>query len=123
MLIHGKERKFMLTVGASQDVAKLCPDNDLKRMGELMQGDYVSITDNIMQLIVTLNSAYEAAQAYETPGYTPAPLTLEQLRTLTPAQLKALEKEALAAFVADSTPTVEIEPDKDAKKNITTETP
>lgn len=123
MLLHGKERKFMLTVGASQEVAALCPDNDLKRIGDVMQGDYVTVTDNIMKLIVTLNKAYEEAQAYESPGYTPAPLTLEQLRTVTPAQLKVLEAEALAAFAADTTPTVEVEPDKDAKKNLTTGTP
>ena len=44
MLIHGKERRFMLTVGASMDIADLCPHGDITkghREGQLCGADEV----------------------------------------------------------------------------------
>lgn len=122
MLIHGKERKFRLTVGVSQELAKLCPGNDLRRMGELFGGEYIATMDVIMEIIILLNRGDEEARSYEEPGHAADPITIAELRTLTQRELKQLQEEALSSFRADSQPTVEAEPDKDAKKKAS-ETP
>lgn len=116
MVIHGKERKFKLTVGASVKIAELCPDGELCRIEELLRAPYAAATTSIMQIIAEMNRGYEEAKSYEEPGYAADPITVKELETLTAAELLALQTEALRAFRGDSTPTVEVEPDKNAKK-------
>lgn len=122
MTVHGKERNFKLTVGASEAIAEMCPDGDLARIGEILDGPYTAVAKVAMSVIAELNRGYEEAKGYEEPGYTPDPITIAELSTLEFRELVAMQREALAAFRRDSTPTVEIEPDKDAKKK-TSETP
>lgn len=115
MKIHGKERKFMLTVGASAEIADLCPDGDLAKLPKLLEGRYSAITKATAKIIAALNKGYEDARAFEAEGYEADPLTVAEIMTLSPAELKELQDEALAAFVADKQPTVEVKPAKKGK--------
>lgn len=108
MKIHGREVGFMLTVGASAEIAKLCPSNDISRLGELFGDDYVASIDIVSKIVVALNKGFEMAKSFEEQGYQPKPLTHEELMTLTTPQLMELQREAMAAFKTDSEGTVEV---------------
>lgn len=112
MKIHGREVGFLLTVGASAEIAKLCPKNDISRLGELFGDDYVASIDVVSKIVVALNKGHEMAKSFETQGYQPRPLTHEELMTLTTPQLMELQREAMAAFKTDSETTVEVEAPK-----------
>lgn len=114
MLIHGKERHFKLTIGASAAIAKLCPDGDLSRIEEKLNGTYTETIDFIAKMMVEMSRGYECAKAFEVPTYNPDPLTVEAVYAMTPPDLAEAQREMLAAFGADISPTVEIE---ESKKN------
>ena len=40
MIINGKDRKFLLTIGASAEISDLCPQGDLARLGEVFNQSY-----------------------------------------------------------------------------------
>lgn len=108
MIIHGTERKFMLTIGASVEVADMCPDGDLSRLGEIFTGSYKKTVETSTKLILALNKGYEDAKAYDCPGYTPVYLTEKEVLSLPSADFKRLQLEAMAAFRADSKSKVEL---------------
>lgn len=112
MLIHGKERKFKLTVGASARVSEFCPDGDITRLDDALKGSYANTMRNIAEIIAALSEGYENAKAYEEDGYKPCPLTVPEILTLSMPELSALQSEALSAFNADAQPSVELAPSK-----------
>lgn len=108
MLIHGKERKFKLTVGASARVSEFCPDGDIARLDDALKGSYAITMRNIAEIIAALSEGYENARAYEEEGYKPSPLTVDEILTLSMPELSALQSEALATFNADSQTSVNV---------------
>ena len=117
MVIHGKERNFLLTVGASAEIAELCPDGDITRLGELLtQNNSGKQLRSIAKVIAALSRGYESSRKYEEPGYEPSPLTADEILTLTMEELTQLRDEAFDKFVQDSKPTVEVEPSKKNSK-------
>ncbi len=107
MIIHGKERGFALTIGATIEIAEFCPNGDISRIGDaITKGGYSCQMTNICKLIVALNRGYEARKAFEEAGYVPDPLTEQEVRSLTTADLTILQAEAMAAFGRDSETTV-----------------
>ena len=40
MIIFGKERGFSFTVGASVEIAEMCPDGDLTKIEKFLSGKY-----------------------------------------------------------------------------------
>ena len=116
MEIYGRDYGFKLTVGASADIARLCPDGDLSQLGQVLKGrDYAKTMGAIVGLICAMSKGHEQARAFREPGYKPAPLTRELLESLDTGTFRALEKEAIAAFVRDRKPTVEVNPEDNAK--------
>ena len=120
MLIHGRDIHFMLTCGASAEISKLCPNNDLSRMGELFadSSDLVKMLDVIGTMAVALNKGYEMNQKFIAPGYEPNPITFEEVMTLTVDELAKLQDELINVMVGDLAGEVEVEPPK-GKKNET----
>ena len=112
MKIHGKERGFLLTVGASADIAKLCPDGDMSRIGEALEGGFDKSMGVIMDMMLIMNKGYEQNKMYETPGYEMDLLTKDELMALPLADLMELQNFALAQFKADSAPEIELEEQK-----------
>lgn len=113
MIIHGREIGFLLTVGASCEIAEMCPNGDMKRLGELMNPDKLADVQKVnAQIIHIMNKGYEEAQEFEQEGYKANPITVREMMTLSPAQFNALAKEAFTAFTTGTQTTVEVEPDK-----------
>lgn len=112
MQVHGREVGFRFTVGASAKISDLCPDGDISRLGEVLEGQYGRVARDSAAIIVALSEGYEQAQAYEVPGYEPRPLTVDEVMTLRMDEFNKLQQAALAAWTEDSKPTVEVEPEK-----------
>lgn len=112
MQIYGREVGFRFTVGASAKISDLCPDGDITRLGEVLEGQYGQITRDTAAIMVALSEGYEQARSFEEPGYKPRPVTAEEAMSLTMSEFAQLQQAALAAWLADSKPTVEVEPEK-----------
>lgn len=113
MQIYGREIKFRRTVGATCDIADLCPDKDISNLGDVMTGG--STRDQFRAMcgfVAALNKGYEDAAQFEDKSYVKRPLTFDELSTLSPEELTALFVEAMETFNADGETTVETEPQK-----------
>lgn len=118
MQAFGKEFPLVCTVGALQEITDLCPDSDLKRLGEILEGKSNDTLNFEMEFIAALSRGAELQAAYAAQlrgeHYAAQPLTVEMLRALPQTEFKAAMAEAMRAFKGDQKPTVEVEP---AKKN------
>lgn len=114
MKILGKEYGFLLSVGAEQELARLCPEGELGKLGEALRGNTESSIYAGKEVICILSRWYEKAQSFSDPGYEPQPLSHELLDLLPVATYREVQAEAMAAFARDRQQTVEAE---DAKKN------
>ena len=76
MIIFGKERGFSFTVGASVEIAEMCPDGDLTKIEKFLSGKYGRVTRNGAKLIIELIKAYEMQRSFEDETYKPEPLTM-----------------------------------------------
>lgn len=112
MQIYGREVGFRFTVGASAKISDLCPDGDITRLGEVLDGQYGQITRDTAAIMAALSEGYEQARSFEVPGHEPDPLTVDELFSLRPSEFNALLQEALASWAEDRKPTVEVEPEK-----------
>lgn len=112
MQVYGREVDFRFTVGASAQISDLCPDGDIERLGELLNGSYGQVSRDTAAIIVALSDGYEQNQRFEDPAYKPRPLSVEEIMSLRPAEFMELQQAALAAWVEDKKPTVEVEPEK-----------
>lgn len=112
MQIYGREVGFRFTVGASAKISDLCPDGDITRLGEVLEGQYGKVARDSAAIIAALSEGYEQARLFEEPGYKPRPITAEEAMSLTMSEFAQLQQAALAAWLADSKPTVEVEPEK-----------
>lgn len=117
MLVHNKEYNFLLTVGASAEIAEYCPDGDMARIDELFEQPYAKQMRSVAKIVAALSRGYETAKKYEDPDYAGTPLTTDEILTLSPADYQALVAEALVAFRGSTEQTVETEPSK--KKEMT----
>lgn len=120
MQVHGREVGFRFTVGASAKISDLCPDGDISRLGEVLEGRYGKVVRDTVAIIVALSEGYAAALAFETFGRAdiggdwrpPRPLTVDEVLSLRESEFIQLQQAALAAWTEDSKPTVEVEPEK-----------
>lgn len=120
MLVHGREVKFLKTVGAVCEIAEHCPGKDLKNITALWANTTdVDMANNFAIIICAMSKGYESAQKWEDPEYTPNPVTVEELMSIDYDTFMGLFREATVAFYGDEQ-TVEAEEPK--KKDHKTET-
>ena len=110
MKIYGREIRFRRTVGATCDIADLCPDKDISRIGEVMNGGTTrSQFRFIYNFIMALNKGYEDAEQFKNKDHVKQVITFEELSTLDTDEAMALFKEAMEVFNGDGKTTVETE--------------
>lgn len=120
MIVHGREVKFLRTVWAVNEVAKVCPENNIGKLTEALQTkSTVSLNETWATFMAALSNGYEMAQKYADKEYEPNPLTVEELYNLTEQEFESLLAEAMEAWLGDKV-TVEVEEPK--KKAETSET-
>ena len=112
MIINGKERGFLLTIGASAEISDLCPQGDLSRLGEVFSQSYAKQIRVTAKLIAAMSRGYENQRHYEDPSYEADPLTVDEIMTLDTNTFQELTHEVMQKFGADQKPTVEVEDKK-----------
>ena len=115
MIVHGKERNFMLTVGASAEIADLCPGGDLGRIEEVLNGSFSSTIKTTAKMVAAMSFGYEQARSFDEPGYKPDPMSEEEVLSMSYPEMKELQEIVYSAFKAAMEKTVETEPSKKEK--------
>lgn len=116
MKIFGEEYGMMLTVGASAEIADLCPDGDFTRIGEVLDMKYSDMINAITRIVVAMANGYDEAKRYSGEEVTHKPLTVEMVKALPSNIFREAQNEAFAAFREGSKTTVEVEPSKKEEK-------
>ena len=119
MIIHGREYHFLLTVGTTKALAKLCPENNIANIGLIFEGkDTDKMIDTIAALAAIMSEGYEMRQKYTVKDYEPHPLTKDEVLTLTIQELEELQNEVMDEIGVGMKTDVEAEPEKiKGKKN------
>lgn len=117
MEINGREIKFRRTIGATLKIAALCPDNDLKKLKLLLNGDPLESNLTAAAMVSILSDAAETHEALVAARagreYVPDPLTIEEILDIQDEDVvKKLIAEANEAFGNDGKRTVAAEPKK-----------
>lgn len=119
MELHGREIKFRRTVLANCEIAEKCPDGDINRFNELLQGSYAVAQKAAAFFMTVLSKGYEMEQKFIDPAYIERPLTEAECLLLDNDDFNNLFAEALAVFTDDGKVTVETEEPKAKGKNAT----
>lgn len=99
MIVHGREIKFKLTIGAQQRIAAMCQDGDIKKLDDITKsGDVVAGIAAVVETIAALSEGHERARQYEQPEYEPHPLTVDEILTLERDEIIELQQEAWRAL-------------------------
>lgn len=118
MQAFGHEYPLVLTVGALEEITALCPDGDITRLGEVIQGPTQCVLAFVISMIAALSRGAEQQRRFqalaEGTDYAPNPITPEMLRALPPKELNAARAEAYRIWSSDQRATVETDT---AKKN------
>lgn len=119
MKIHGKEYHFLLTVGTTKALAKLCPENNIANIGLVFEGkDTEKMIDTIADLAAIMSKGYEDRQKFVVKDYEPQPISREEVLTLTIQELEDLQNEIMKEIGAGMKTEIETEPEKiKGKKN------
>ena len=113
MKIAGKEIGFTLTVGASAEISKMCPEGDIGRIGEAMEGTYAETLEFVANFVAAMSKGYADAKKLE--GEKADLITRDEIWAMPPAMFRELQEEAMAAFKVDAKSEIQIE--DTAKKN------
>ena len=118
MVIKGKERNFLLTVQAANEIAEFCPNNDFNRFAEITADkNFSEICAMDLKIAAILINEYEQNKAMENAGYKPDIINLDDLASrVTPFWVKQLETEIIKAIMRDAFGQIETEETKEAKK-------
>lgn len=113
MQIHGREIGMRLTIGATLEIARLTPRQNIDEIGEMIEhASFATQMELIVKFIAAMSRGYEQMKKFENPGYVPNPLTEDEILSLDMQTLSALQAAAFAAFRGDSEATVEVEESK-----------
>lgn len=112
MKIGNKEYGFKLTVGASMQIAKLCPEGDLARIAEAVGTKYDQQADVMAKMIEALSNGYAAAEEFE--GRQANRISYAEVLSLSPAAFTELSAEAFRVFGVDVKGEIEVETEKKA---------
>ena len=116
MVINGREIKFLRTVKATSDLAKLCPDGNIERLGELFQGELSTTLETGAKIIHYLNEGYEMNRHFMDRSYQPQIIGVDEIMYLDDKTFTDLMQSALNSMGVGAETTIEVE---EPKKNET----
>lgn len=114
MEIRGREIRFLRTVKATSDLARLCPDEDFERIGELFSGSIPKVVETGAKIIHYLNEGYEMNKHFDDPDYIPNIISVEEILYLDEETYTALMKSAFDSLNNGAETTIEL---AETKKN------
>ena len=81
MKIHGREIGMRLTIGATLEIAKLTPHENIDEIGDLIgNSTFAGQMNLIVKFIVAMSKGFESAKHFEDPAHIPNPPTEEEDR-------------------------------------------
>lgn len=114
MIINEKEYKFMLTAGAAVELAKICPDEDIRKYGDLLTDNVIENIGVVNKLAVILSKGY--ADAERCFGRNADQISEEMMMSLPFYRYIDLQNELQQTIRRDIVGTVETKPVKGSKK-------
>lgn len=94
---------FERTVWADRELAKLCPNNDIKRFGEVVTSDdFTKQIDVIISIIRILNEGYERKAHFLDKDHEINVISVEYLENLSEEELAEISNEAFKCFNEDA---------------------
>ena len=113
MEIFGEEYGFMLTIGASAEIADFCPDGDLSRIEEVLdENKFSQVVKFTAHFCEAMAKGFDDARRFSGEEVTHRPLTAEMVLALPKDDFKDVQSAAIAAFRGDTKTTVEVAPSK-----------
>ena len=114
--------KFERTVWAERQLAKLCPNNNIKLFEQALNTEDTTKQFDLMEdMIIIMHQAYERKMKFLGENYEPIELDREMLEYLNEEELSALAVRAFHDFKIDGEVTVEAEPKKEEAEAPQTE--
>lgn len=77
MRINGKEYGLRLTVAAAIEAEKVCPDQDITKIGRILHGDAVEAVRNVIRIVKILSDGYADSERHK--GRAAKPVEIEEL--------------------------------------------
>lgn len=118
MVINGREIKFLRTVKATSDLAKLCPDGNIERLGELLGSNLSTTLETGAKIIHFLNEGYEMNRHFMDRSYQPQIMVVEEIMYLDDATFTELMKSAMDSLGVGAETSIEIEDSKKKEKTV-----
>lgn len=112
MEINGREIKFLRTVKATSELAKICPNGDLSRLPELFTGDLSTTLETGAKMIHFLNEGYEMHKHFTDRSYKPQPLEVDEIMYLEYEDFDKLLASAMNGLNNGAETTIEVEEPK-----------
>lgn len=117
MKIAGKDRSFELNVQSHEEIARMCPGEDMANMALLFnQGSIVTMQTTI-KIAIALNRGYEDHRHFDDPEHHPEYLTEDMFKFMSLNQIRELEEELTRVMNEGNEVTVEGEAPKSSGKN------
>lgn len=120
MKVYGREIGFLRTVKATSEIAKMCPDGNIERLGELLGGDLATTLETGAKIIHYLNEGYEMNRHFMDRSYQTQILGVDEIMCLDDATFTELMKSAMAGIGNGAETTIEVEPTKKKEENVQT---
>ena len=109
-----KELNFERTVWAERQLAKMCPNNDINRLEEVLSvDDFDQQMGAIERMIVIMNEAAERKAHFLDNSHEMDVVTIEYLDNLKETELMELSNLAFASFYEDAKGEIETTPKKE----------
>lgn len=112
MKIRGKDVRFLRTVKATCEIASLCPNKEIERIGELFDGDLPTSLETGAKIIHFLNEGYEMNRHFDDPSYVPNVISVEEILYLNEKDYTRLMQSALSSMSNGAETSIEIEDTK-----------
>lgn len=119
MIINGREIKFLRTVKTTSNIADMCPDKDINRIGELFSGDLSTTLETGAKFIHYLNEGYEMNKHYNDKSYQPQTISVDEIMFLDDKTYTDLINEAMSQIGAGAEQMIELEPSKKNEETMT----
>ena len=112
MIVNGREINFLRTVKGTSEIAKLCPNNDIERLGELFDGDLPQTLETGAKIIHFLNEGYEMNRHFMDRTYKPNPISVEEILYLDDSTFTKLMQTAMNGLGNGAETSVEVQESK-----------
>ena len=116
--VFGKEYDLIMTVGASEEIAKLCPDGKMENIYKVFDGKTdAEALDFAVRFICILSNAADENAEYAGKEVDHPKLTEKMLKAMPADEFALMQRIAMGAIQESSETSVEVEPSK--KKDVT----